>query len=179
MYIILVREPFHTDLSSHLCSPFCVQVDVYADLHVNMSSFALFLSVIIIVQFLFRGSFPLIGSILYKTVNEISPLPFSESRVEEVFVSDGEEVSTTSVLAIYYNHTLVPFTLGLLCVKYATSCTAKANGLLHVYAKEQVDFHTLVYQDIAQMYCGDHFRSIIVSLFTCFSHLVDLTKHYW
>ena len=82
-------------------------MDVYADLHVNMCSFALFLSVIIIVQFLFCGSFPSPGSILHMTVNENSPLPFSESRVEEVFASDGEEVSTTSVLAIYYNHTLV------------------------------------------------------------------------
>ena len=128
-----------------------------------------FLPVIIFVWFLSRGSFPSPGSILHMTVNENSTLPFSESRVEEVFASDGEEVSTTSVLAIYYNHTLVPFTLGLLCVKYATSCTAKANGLLHVYAKEQVDFHTLVYQDITQMYYGDHFRSII--LFLCLFHI--------
>ena len=40
------------------------------------------------------------------TVDENSPLPFFESKIEEVFASDGEEVSATS-MAVYYNHTLV------------------------------------------------------------------------
>ena len=40
------------------------------------------------------------------TVDENSPLPFSETKIDKVFASDEEEVSATS-MAIYYNHTLV------------------------------------------------------------------------
>ena len=50
------------------------------------------------------------------TVDGNSSLPFSESKIEEVFASDGE-VSAIS-MAVYYNHTLIPSTLSLLCVKY-------------------------------------------------------------
>lgn len=40
------------------------------------------------------------------TVDEESSLPFSESKIEEVFASNGEEIRATS-MAVYYNHTLV------------------------------------------------------------------------
>ena len=66
----------------------------------------LFLLVCVLLVFCLPCSFPSPGAILYMTVDENSSLPFSESKIEEVFASDGEKVSTTSI-AVYYNNTLV------------------------------------------------------------------------
>ena len=52
-------------------------------------------------------SFPSPGAILHMPVNETLHFFFPESKIEEVFASDWEEVSGTS-MAFYYNqHTLV------------------------------------------------------------------------
>ena len=48
------------------------------------------------------------GKILHITANEDSPTPFSGAKVEEVFVTAGEEDELNApTIGVYYNHTLM------------------------------------------------------------------------
>ena len=43
--------------------------------------------------------------VTHMTVDEESPTPFSESKIEVVFMTSGEDISAVSK-AVYHNHTL-------------------------------------------------------------------------
>ena len=50
-------------------------------------------------------SIPSPGMVSHMTVDEESAAPFSESRIEQVFMTTGEDISSVSV-AVYHNRTL-------------------------------------------------------------------------